>query len=101
MNNPIKNYWQIRLADLKSTLEENNFEVFLAQNTAEAKTLALEKIIPAINPKSISFKTKDGKIERISKQAEFQTHRGTRETETPLFYRKIVLQIFLTDLSVV
>ena len=55
MNNPIKNYWQIRLTDLKSTLEGNNFEVFLAQNTAEAKTLALEKIIPAINPKSISW----------------------------------------------
>ncbi|MBT8358934.1 MAG: lactate utilization protein [Deltaproteobacteria bacterium] len=55
MNNPIKNYWQIRLIDLKSALEGNNFEVFIAQNTAEAKKLALEKIIPAINPKSISW----------------------------------------------
>lgn len=55
MNNPIKNYWKTRLMDLKSALEGNNFEVFIAQNTAEAKTLALEKIIPAINPKSISW----------------------------------------------
>jgi len=55
MKNPIENYWQIRLTDLKSALEGNNFEVFLSQNTAEAKTVVMEKIIPAINPKSISW----------------------------------------------
>ncbi len=55
MKNPIENHWQIRLKDLKNALEGNNFEVFLTQSTAEAKTVALEKIIPAINPKSVSW----------------------------------------------
>ena len=55
MNNPIENYWQIRLKDLKSALEGNNFEVFLARNAAEAKTVVVETIIPAINPKSVSW----------------------------------------------
>jgi len=55
MDNPIENYWQIRLKDLKSTLEGNNFEVFLARNAAEAKTVVVETIIPAINPKSVSW----------------------------------------------
>ncbi len=55
MKKPIENHWQIRLKDLKNALEGNNFEVFLTQNTAEAKTITLEKIIPAINPKSVSW----------------------------------------------
>ena len=55
MEKPIEHYWRARLADLKEALEGNNFEVFLAQNTAEAKTVVMEKIIPAINPKSISW----------------------------------------------
>jgi len=55
MNNPIENYWKIRLADLKSTLEGNNFEVFLALNVEETKTIVMEKIIPSIKPKSVSW----------------------------------------------
>jgi len=55
MNNPIENYWQIRLKDLKSALEGNNFEVFLALNVEETKTIVMEKIIPSIKPKSISW----------------------------------------------
>jgi hypothetical protein len=55
MDNPIKNYWKIRLGDLKTALEGNNFEVFLALNVEETKTIVLEKIIPSIKPKSISW----------------------------------------------
>jgi len=55
MNNPIENYWQIRLKDLKSALEGNNFEVFLALNVEETKTIVMEKIIPSIKPKSVSW----------------------------------------------
>ncbi|MBW2602758.1 MAG: lactate utilization protein [Deltaproteobacteria bacterium] len=55
MENPIENYWKNRLTELKETLTENNFEVFVAQNTDEAKSIALEKIIPEIAPKSVSW----------------------------------------------
>jgi len=55
MDNPIENYWQIRLTNLKEALEENNFQVFIAKNGEDAKTIALEKIIHGIGPKSISW----------------------------------------------
>jgi L-lactate utilization protein LutB len=55
MENPIENYWKTRLTEIKETLTENNFEVFVAQNTDEAKSIVLEKIIPEIAPKSVSW----------------------------------------------
>jgi len=55
MENPIENYWRARLTELKETLTENNFEVFVAENTDEAKSIVLEKIIPEIAPKSVSW----------------------------------------------
>jgi len=55
VDNPIENYWQIRLTNLKKALEENNFQVFIAKNGEDAKTIALEKIIPKIGPKSVSW----------------------------------------------
>jgi len=55
MENPIDNYWKARLADLKNALEANNFEVFVANNTNEAKNIVLEKIIPKTAAKSVSW----------------------------------------------
>jgi L-lactate utilization protein LutB len=55
MENPIANYWKIRLADLKETLEKNNFEVFVVEDTAQAKKIVLEEILPKIGPKSVSW----------------------------------------------
>jgi len=55
MENPIENYWKNRLTELKDALTENNFEVFVVENTDEAKSIVLEKIIPEIAPKSVSW----------------------------------------------
>jgi L-lactate utilization protein LutB len=55
MEYPIENYWKNRLAELKEALAENNFDVFIAENPDEAKSLVLEKIIPEISPKSVSW----------------------------------------------
>lgn len=55
MKNPIGNYWNVRLNSLKEVLEENNFEVHIAQDASEAKTLVLEQILPALSPESISW----------------------------------------------
>ncbi|MEJ2657550.1 MAG: lactate utilization protein, partial [Desulfobacterales bacterium] len=55
MENPIENYWKTRLAELKEALTENNFEVFIAENPDEAKSIVLEKIMPEISPKSVSW----------------------------------------------
>lgn len=55
MDKPIEHFWQIRLNDLKKELEDNNFEVFVAESAAEAKEIVMENIIPVIKPKSISW----------------------------------------------
>ncbi|MGZ3635133.1 MAG: LUD domain-containing protein, partial [Syntrophales bacterium] len=55
MEGPVDKFWQIRLADIKQSLEANNFDVFVAQNAAEAKNIVLKEIIPALAPKSISW----------------------------------------------
>ncbi len=55
MDNPIENYWKIRLENVREALEKNNFEVYSAKNTEEAKTIVLEQIIPKTNAKSVSW----------------------------------------------
>ncbi len=55
MEKPIENYWKIRLANLKEALEANNFEVFVADNTEDAKKVVLEQIIPRTGAKSVSW----------------------------------------------
>ena len=55
MENPIENYWKARLTELKEALTKNNFDVFIAENTDDAKSIVLEKIIPEISPKSVSW----------------------------------------------
>ncbi|KAF0181316.1 MAG: hypothetical protein FD164_1554 [Nitrospirae bacterium] len=55
MQTPVENYWTIRLTALKEELETNNFEVFVAQNTAAAKELVLRTIIPSLLPKTVSW----------------------------------------------
>ncbi len=55
MDKPIENFWQIRLADVKTALEANNFEVFLAPNKEDAYKIVLQDLIPRLKPKTISW----------------------------------------------
>ncbi|MFZ0241281.1 MAG: lactate utilization protein [Desulfobacterales bacterium] len=55
MEKPIHTYWKIRLEKLKKALEANNFEVFVSDGAAEAKTLVMDTILPAIKPASIAW----------------------------------------------
>jgi hypothetical protein len=55
MKNPIDNYWNLKLTAVKNALEENKFEVFIAQNAEEAKNIALTEIIPKLQIKSVSW----------------------------------------------
>lgn len=53
---PIDMYWTARLKDLKVALEENNFEVFIAENTLDAGTVFLEQILPTLQgAQTVSF----------------------------------------------
>jgi len=55
MQNPVENYWNIRLNELKKTLEGNNFEVFLAKSSSDAKDIVLNTIIPQTAAKSFAW----------------------------------------------
>src|SRR5208283_1784734 len=55
MQNPVENYWQLRLNDLKKNLEGNNFEVFLAASSSAAKDIVINTVIPQTTPKTLSW----------------------------------------------
>jgi hypothetical protein len=55
MDKPIENFWQIRLADVKTALEANNFEVFLAEKKEDVHKIVLEDLIPQLKPKTVSW----------------------------------------------
>ncbi|PKN28666.1 MAG: lactate utilization protein [Deltaproteobacteria bacterium HGW-Deltaproteobacteria-21] len=55
MENPIENYWKIRLNDLKKALEQNHFEVHLADDSSRARDMVLTELLPKIKPSSVSW----------------------------------------------
>ncbi len=55
MDKPVENFWQIRLAEVKTALEANNFDVFIAENKADAFKIVVEKLIPQLAPKTVSW----------------------------------------------
>ena len=52
-----ENYWLRRLDRLKTALEKNNFEVYVANNQAESKDIVLKEILPKTGAKLISMET--------------------------------------------
>ena len=55
MDKPTDNYWKLRLVDLKTALESNNFDVYLAENKQEACNTVLEDIMPKLNARTLSW----------------------------------------------
>ena len=55
MDQPIENYSKLRLADLKSALESNNFDVYLAENKQAACKTVIEDIMPKLNARTVSW----------------------------------------------
>jgi len=55
MDKPVENYWQKRLSDVKKALEDNNFEVFVADNAAGASKIVQEEILPKTGAKTVSW----------------------------------------------
>jgi len=55
MDQPIESYSKLRLTDLKTALESNNFDVYLAENKQAASETVLKDIIPNLNARTISW----------------------------------------------
>lgn len=48
-------YWQKRIVACKDALEANNFAVYLADNSDQARQIILTDILPALSAKSVSW----------------------------------------------
>lgn len=55
MDKPVENYWQKRLNEVKKALEDNNFEVFVADNAADASKIVQEEILPKTGAKTVAW----------------------------------------------
>ena len=55
MENPVKNFWELKLETLKEVLEKNNFDVYVTPSADDAKTLVLETLVPKLAPQTISW----------------------------------------------
>lgn len=54
-DNPVEQYWAMRMESCAQALEANNFEVHRVQTLAEAKTRVLQDILGRLEPESISW----------------------------------------------
>lgn len=55
MADPINNYWQLKLDAVKQRLEDNKFDVYIADSAEKAKDIALNTIIPPLGAKTVSW----------------------------------------------
>ena len=55
MDDPKKKYWQVRLKEVKKTLEENNFDAYIAENSNAVEDIVIKDIIPHLKPRTISW----------------------------------------------
>ena len=55
MSNPVETFWNIRLAEVATSLEDNNFEATVVASADEARQLFFEDILLASGATSISF----------------------------------------------
>ena len=55
MENPVENFWQVRLLELKEQLDNNNFQTFIADSVADANTLFFEKLLPESRAATVSY----------------------------------------------
>ncbi len=77
MDKPIENFWQIRLADVKTALEANNFEVFVAEQKQDVDKVILEDLISQLKPKTVSWGgsmtfTDTGLYRKIKSRSDFE-----------------------------
>jgi hypothetical protein len=55
MQDPLNQFWRLRLDAVKTPLEQNNFEVHITANREMARKLVLDKLLPAMAPASVSW----------------------------------------------
>lgn len=111
MKDPIRYYWQIRLASVKNALERNNFEVYLADNAFKAREIVQKEILPGIQVKTVSWGgsitfVATGLYEKIKDDPSFDvldTFSKNRSPEDALELRKkaLLVDLYITGTNAV
>ena len=112
MDKPIDNFWKLRLADLKTALESNNFEVYLADDRHAAGRIVLEDIIPKLNAKSISwggsmtFLSADGLYDKLKGNQAFEVldtfdKSGTSDKMLERRRQALLVDLFITGTNAI
>lgn len=55
MGNPVENFWQIRLNELKEQLDDNNFQTFIVDSVTDAGELFFDKLLPESKAETVSY----------------------------------------------
>jgi hypothetical protein len=55
MSDCLETYWQFRLEACKKALERNHFRVWIAGDTAQARTITIESILPGLDFRTVSW----------------------------------------------
>jgi len=111
MEKPIENYWGLRLNRVKAALEDNNFDVFIAGNAKEAVEIVQKKIIPGLNPASVSWGgsmtfTAIGLYDALKNSPDFDVldtyaKQGNREEVIELRRKALLVDLFFTGTNAV
>ena len=51
----MEKYWELRLKNCKNALEKNNFGAFIAETPSDAKKIVIDRILPEIDIRSVSW----------------------------------------------
>ena len=106
MEKPAEFYWSLRMEGVKTALEKNNFEVFIAKDTDTAKAIVQNDIIPHLKPGSISWGgsmtfTASGIYDSLKNSKDYEiidTYDRKRYTQEEVAERR--RQALLTDLFI-
>jgi len=55
MTDPLQTYWTKRIERCRAALAKNNFEVYVAEDPADAKRVIVDDILPGIATRSVSW----------------------------------------------
>lgn len=111
MDKPIDTYWRGRLVNLKKALEQNNFEVFLADSADQAKDIVEKQILPKISAKSVSWGgsltfTSTGLYDALKNDSNLEvldtfSKEPSNEEKLELRRRALLVDLFITGTNAV
>jgi len=112
MDKPIENYWKLRLADLKTALESNNFDVYLADDRQAACRIVQEDIMPQIKARSVSwggsvtFQVATGLYERLKDSPDLEVldtydTKISDEQKQELRRQALLVDLFITGTNAI